>query len=115
VEDFESPLWFWKTADYERQWTQGIQRILEGEPKSCLITALIEPIQPADYVFGSWWKLYVDGVNVIVQHQLLIGDVVGAAFAVTDPYSAVPDYRPPTAEGESLSSWTTSLRALRLP
>jgi hypothetical protein len=56
VEDFESPLWFWKTADYERQWTQGIQRILEGEPKSCLITALIEPIQTADYVFGSWWS-----------------------------------------------------------
>ena len=115
VEDFESPLWFWKTADYERQWAQGIQRILDGEPTSCLITSLIEPIRTADYVFGSWWKLYLDGVNVIVQQQLLIGDVVGADFDVTDPYSAVPDYRLTTAEGEPLSSWITSLHGLKLP
>jgi len=114
VEDFESPLWFWKTADYERQWAQGIQRILAGAPKSCLITSLIEPIRTADYVFGSGWKLYLDGVNVIVQQQLLIGDVVGAAFDVADPYSAVPDYRPTTAEGEPLSSWITSLYKLKL-
>jgi hypothetical protein len=72
-----------------------------------LITALIEPIQTADYVFGSWWKLYLDGVSVIVQHKLLIGDAVGAASDVADPYSAVPDYRPATADGEPLSSWTT--------
>jgi hypothetical protein len=115
VEDFESPLWFWKTADYERQWAEGIQRILEGAPKSCLITSLIEPIRTADYVFGSWWKLYLNGINVIVQQQLLIGDVVGTVFDVADPYSAVPDYRPTTAEGEPLSSWTTSLRELKLP
>jgi hypothetical protein len=114
VEDFESPLWFWKTADYERQWAHGIRRILEGEAKSCLITALIEPIRTADYVFGSWWKLYLDGINVIVQQQLLIVDVVGA-FDVADPYSAVPDYRPTTPEGEPLSSWTTSFDELRLP
>ncbi len=115
VEDFESPLWFWKTANYERQWAQGIQRILEGAPKSCLITSLIEPIRTADYVFGAWWKLYLDGINVIVQQQLLIGDVVGAVFDVADPYSAVPDYRPTTVEGEPLSSWTTSLHELTLP
>jgi hypothetical protein len=115
VEEFESPVWFWKTADYERQWTHGIQRILDGAPKSCLITSLIEPIRTADYVFGSWWKLYLDGVHVIVQQQLLIGDVVGSVFDVADPYSAVPDYRPATAEGEPLSSWTTRLSELRLP
>ncbi len=115
VEDFESALWFWKTADYERQWAQGIQRILAGAAKSCLITSLIEPIRTADYVFGSWWKLYLDGVQVIVQHQLLIGDVVGADFDVADPYSAVPDYRPMTEDGEPLSAWTTSLHELKLP
>jgi hypothetical protein len=27
MEDFESRLWFWKTADYERQWAQEIQRM----------------------------------------------------------------------------------------
>jgi hypothetical protein len=115
VEDFEFPLWFWKAADYERQWTHGIQRILEGASKSCLITSLIEPIRTADYVFGSWWKLYLDGTKVVVQQQLLIGDVVGLTFDVADPYSAVPDYRPTTPEGELLSSWTTSLHDLKLP
>jgi hypothetical protein len=115
VEDFESPLWFWKTADYERQWAEGIQRILDGEPKSCLITSLIDPVRTGDYVFGSWWTLYRDGVNVILQQQLLIGDVVGARFNVTDPYSAVPDYRATTEEGEPLSSWITSLDELKLP
>ena len=115
AEDFESPLWFWKTADYERQWAHGIQRILDGEPKSCLITSLIDPVRTGDYVFGSWWKLYLDGVNVILQQQLLIGDVVGARFDVTDPYSAVPDYRPTTEEGEPLSSWITSLNEFKLP
>jgi hypothetical protein len=115
VEDFESPLWFWKPADYERQWTHGIQRILDGKAKSCLITSLIEPIRTDDYVFGSWWKLYLDGVNVIVQQQLLIGGVLGTAFDVADPYSAVPDYRETTADGEPLSSWITSLHDLKLP
>ncbi len=66
-------------------------------------------------MFSAWWKLYLDGVYVIVQHQLLIGDLVGAVFDVADPYSAVPDYRPTTAEGERLSSWTTSLHELKLP
>ena len=80
---------------------------LKANQSRALSTALIEPTQTADYVFGSWWKSYLDGVSVIVQHQLLIGDVVGAAFNVADPYSAVPDYRPATADGEPLSSWTT--------
>ena len=114
VEDFESPLWFWKTTDYERQWVQGIQRILDGKAKSCLMTSLIEPIRTADYVFGAWWKLYLDGMNVIVQQQLLIGEVIGAEFDVADPYGSVPDYRATTAESEPLSSWTTSLSELKV-
>jgi hypothetical protein len=59
--------------------------------------------------------LYLDGINVIFQQQLLIGDVVGAGFDVADPYSAVPDYRATTADGEPLSAWITSLDELRLP
>jgi hypothetical protein len=69
----------------------------------------------AYYVFGSWWKFHLDGVDVVAQDQLLIGDFVGAAFDVADPYSAVPDYRPTTAEGEPLSSLTTSLHERMLP
>ena len=115
VEDFEAPLWFWKTVDYERQWAFGIQRILDGAAKSCLITSLIEPVKTGDYVFGSWWMLYRDGVNVILQQQLLIGDVVGDRFDVANPYDAVPDYRAKTEEGDLLSSWTTSLHELKLP
>jgi hypothetical protein len=114
AEDFESPLWFWKKPDYEQQWLDGIARIVNGATKSCIITSLIEPIRSADYVFGAWWKLYREGESVILQQQLMIGEVVGAHFDVADPYAAIPDYQPTTPEGETLSSWTTSFAGLSL-
>ncbi|MGB6904684.1 MAG: hypothetical protein WBD98_17770, partial [Acidobacteriaceae bacterium] len=39
VEEFEMVLSVWSRERYERQWREGIQRLLDGKSKSCLITS----------------------------------------------------------------------------
>jgi CdiI N-terminal domain len=102
------PFWFWKVPDYEQQWAQGMQRLLNGASKSCLITSLTEPTADADCAFGCWWKLYRNSDKVLVQQQLLLEDFLGKEFDVSGPYRSIPactavcEHRAQSLDGSSI-------------
>ena len=103
VERFEASLIFWDTDRYESQWRQGIDRLLDGAPKSCLITSILEPKYEH---FRTWWVLYRDGQQVLVQNQLLLLDVFGSGFDPDQPYASIRDRVSLSAEGERISEWS---------
>jgi len=103
VERFEAFLGFWDAARYESQWRRGIDRLLDGAPKSCLITSMSEPGYEH---FGTWWVLYRDGQRVVVQNQLLLLDVIGSDFDPNEPYASIRDRVSLSADGEPISEWS---------
>jgi hypothetical protein len=113
VEHFESPLTFWDVDRYENQWREGIERLLGGAPKSCLITSMLEPKYEH---FGTWWVLYRDGQRVVVQNQLLLLDVFGSDFDPDQPYDCIRDRISLSADGEPISEWFLNFDEIsRLP
>lgn len=102
VETFETPLTFWKADRYERQWREGIDRLLKGALRSCLITSMLDP---RSEVFGVWWKLYREGDHVVVQNQLLLTEVLGGDLDPDEPYRSIPERLPFNAEGALVSEW----------
>jgi hypothetical protein len=102
VETFDIPLTFWSAARYERQWREGIDRLLKGAARSCLITSMLDPRSEA---FGDWWKLYREGDHVLVQNQMLLTEVYGKNFDPDEPYRSIPERLPFNAEGTPISEW----------
>jgi hypothetical protein len=102
VETFETSLTFWSADRYERQWQDGIDRLLKGALRSCLITSMLDS---RSEVFGVWWKLYREGDHIVVQNQLLPAEVFGGDFDPDEPYRSIPARLPPNAEGAPVSEW----------
>jgi hypothetical protein len=112
VETFETALTFWGAERYESQWREGIDRLLQGASRSCLITSLVDS---GCEVFGVWWKLYREGNHVVVQNQLLLSSVFGKNFNPDDPYSSIPDRMFLNCDGEQISEWSVEFAKIRLP
>jgi hypothetical protein len=102
VEKFETPLIFWNADRYERQWRDGIARLLNGALRSCLITSMLDS---RSEVFGAWWKLYRERDHVVVQNQLLLSELFGGDFDPNDPYRSIPERLQSSAEGTPVSEW----------
>lgn len=52
AEDFVSLIGFWSPLDYSRQWIRAVQRLVNDQRDSCLITSLHDPNE-ADV--ATWW------------------------------------------------------------
>jgi len=105
-EDFEMDLSFWSPRDYERQWRQGLERLVEKEGASCLISSMSRP-ESANFVF--LWLLYRDEDRVFVQQFVLILDECSEAFRPEDPYRHVPSREIVSEDGELVSEWKTEV------
>jgi hypothetical protein len=102
VENFEASLALWSADRYERQWREGVDRLLSGASRSCLITSVWDTRSEA---FGFWWVLYREGDRVAVHNQLLLHEVLGKNFNPDDPYESIPDRVSVSADGEQISEW----------
>lgn len=109
-ERFESPLDFWTAADYERQWAQGVTRILQGELKSVLVTSMVQP-ESANYIM--WWPMYRDGDLVIIHNHLLMMEQLNRPFAIEDLYSFVPDRSNSVDDEFEVSEWRLAMDKLK--
>ena len=105
-EEFLAPLTYWKTLDYERQWRQGLLRILSGSESSCLITAMYDP-SCANFI--TWWPLYRLGDLMVVQNQILFLDRLTDGFDECNPYRHVGTRQSVSDEGSAISEWTVPL------
>jgi hypothetical protein len=110
VERFESPFDFWTAADYERQWVEGVTRILHGASKSVLVTSMIQP-EAANFIM--WWPMYRSDNAVIYRNHILLMDQVKQPFEINNLYSFVPDRADSVDEEHSISEWTLDLDQLK--
>jgi hypothetical protein len=101
-ERFVAPLVYWTVADYRQQWGDGIRRILDGQPRSCLITSMRDP-RSANFI--QWWPLYRVDDSIYVQNQLLFFAALQGPFVPTDPYPHVSERRTRSEDGEPISEW----------
>jgi CdiI N-terminal domain len=85
VRRFESTTQYWPQERYERQWREGVTRILDGRPSSCLLTTLYGPP-------GAWFvylfELHSDGDIVWVVPRYP-GEIIPASFDPATPYDSV--------------------------
>lgn len=108
TESFWAPLWYWSVADYERQWKEGLIRVVEGQTKSCLITSMNDPTL-AKFIF--WWPLYRVGNQIYIQNHILFLDK-RLRFSEKDLYERVPDREVLSDEGDPISEWATTTEVL---
>lgn len=112
VEEFDSILSVWDLERYERQWTEGIQRLLDDGSKSCLITSLWGDSN--GYGF-NWWPLYRVGDQVVAQNALIWDPAIQllySNFDPNDPYRFIPEHRSVTEEGQQISEWYVSFNEI---
>jgi hypothetical protein len=97
-ETFDVPLDFWNEGDYERQWLEGAERIVRGEPTSCLVSRMHDPdFSP----ILRWWSLYRRGGDaVVVREQLWLPE-----FGSVDPAAPCASVRPYEPDPE-VSEWS---------
>lgn len=104
VEEFEMSLTVWNRERYEQQWKEGIQRILNGAPKSCLIASLWG--DKGTWGF-SWWPLYRIGDQVVAQSALIWDlNMLDKDFDPDDPYQFIREHISMNEDGQSLSEWS---------
>jgi hypothetical protein len=109
TERFAVPLDFWAEPDYQRQWHEGAERLVDGAPASLLLTRVEDPTA-RDAIY-RWWSLYRrTGEAVTVQEQLWVSGDLGH-FDPLSPYAAVDPY--PFGPAEMVSEWDLTLNDFR--
>jgi CdiI N-terminal domain len=110
VEEFESILTVWSPERYEQQWREGIQTLLNGAAKSCLITSLW--LDSNGYGF-SWWPLYRIADQVVAQNALIWDpEMFDRNFDPNEPYRFIPEHRSVSADGQQISEWWVPLNEI---
>lgn len=109
-EIFRSSLSYWSINEYLLQWREGLQRICDGQHKSCLVASMFNPIS-ANFIF--LWTLYLDGDIVHVQNHLLFLDGLESPFLESDPYASVRNRETINDEGEKISEWDVDTNKIR--
>src|SRR5579862_862278 len=103
VEEFESILSVWDLERYEQQWQEGIQRLLRGASRSCLMTSLWGDLNGHGF---AWWPLYRVGNEVVVQNALIWDpEMIDRDFDPKDPYRFIPEHRSLSEDGQQISEW----------
>jgi hypothetical protein len=108
-EEFYSSLFLWNRADYEIQWRNAIDDILNGGHKSALITEYLTPQVSSHLV---WWPMYRQGETVFLQNHLLFFDHLHQPFSPASPYASLMDRKTVGEAGESISEWNFGLADL---
>jgi hypothetical protein len=106
VERFVAPIGFWGRVDYERQWSEGASRLVDGADESAFV----------EEAGRTWWTAWREGSRILVQQRLLVAESMAPARAATAadmPYHLVGTREEVSEDGESLSQWSVSVADLR--
>jgi hypothetical protein len=97
----------WARRDYERQWRDGLNGIVSGERKSCLITSLLDP-GVTDFLIH--WPMYRAESWVVFQEQMLLADGLPRGFDPAKPCGIVEDWITVSDSGQKISEWWLPIR-----
>lgn len=109
-ESFYSSLEYWNIGDYERQWEEGLRRIIINS-QSCLVTTVQDPNK---YPLIDWWVLYKENGKIFIQNELIVDEtyeelINGNSFNVENCYNYIRPRITYTDEGEKISEWNINL------
>jgi hypothetical protein len=102
-EEFYSSLFIWTPAQYEEQWRNAIEVLLNGGTKSALITEYLTPDVSTHLV---WWPMYREGPTVRLQNHLLFFDQLEMPFSAKALYASLRDRELVSETGEPISEWS---------
>jgi len=107
VEEFAMVLTTWSRERYEQQWREGIQRLINGDTKSCLITSFWSD---ENAFGGEWWKMYRVEDQVVINNQLIRQEIFDQQdlhnFDPENPYLCIPEWRSANDYGQEPSRWS---------
>jgi hypothetical protein len=102
VEGFIAIIGTLSVEDYERQWHEGLQRIVDGEFSSCLFTSAT---RKGKVERSSLWILYRLGDIVVFQEDPPLRARRKFGFTLNNPYAMKLARCTHTGEGEEISEW----------
>lgn len=105
TEEFLASMSYWDRSKYEKQWAEGLFKIIQGEAKSCLVACMYDP-ENANFI--SIWSLYNLHNAVVVQNNLIFIDELDTKFNERNLYLSIPERETVTEDGEPISEWYTS-------
>jgi hypothetical protein len=110
-ETFLSSIESWSKLDYERQWVEGVRRVVDGEESSCLITYLNwPPLDDSRPSLNCYAIFRLDDVMAVQDHLILL-DELDTPFDPVDPYSIMGSRDMHMERGKPIGSeWKTSLK-----
>ena len=91
----------WGTAHYERQWREGITRLVQGAPSSALMTAYRGTSAEPHLMWGLWRH----ETHVFVQEHPVVPGELDSPFDPLDPYPHVGNRIPASEHGLSIPEW----------
>lgn len=105
TEGFESDLGTWSMADYERQWREGVARLLGGHTSSALLTSYRGP----DAAYHFMWPVWREGTDAIFQERLLLTEQLDEPFTTDRLYEVVGERMMIDEEGQRVAEWVVPL------
>lgn len=109
-EEFEVVFEYWSPEDYERQWFEALNILLEEGKPSALITSLTDP-DNANFLF--WWPAYYEGDHIVFQNSVLLLDELASPFVLSRYAEFVPPRERMTEDGEPISEWKIPIEDIR--
>jgi hypothetical protein len=106
VENFHAPLSYWDRKKYLSQWCEALERLIDGESHSALVTSMYDP-RTANFI--RWWPLYRIGDSVHFQEHALLMDDLEQPFDETDIYKSVPRHETTSEDDGRISEWVAKL------
>jgi hypothetical protein len=107
VETFISPIGFWQTDDYELQWRQAAQRLMDGADRSGFFISVADPAQVELY---RWWPVWREGDAVFIHEQLVLLRQLGEPFNLRNPYRHVGERQQISEDGHRISEWRVAIQ-----
>jgi hypothetical protein len=92
---------YWRVADYERQWREGIGRLAQGAPSTALMIAWRGPGDAPHLM----WALWRDDGSVYVQEQSVLPADLDSPFDPWAPYAHVGGRVAASELGLSIPEW----------
>jgi hypothetical protein len=97
---------------HEAQWLQSLERFINGDKKTVLITQYLNPTQPSNL---EWWALYRGDDDVVyVQNQLRFCDQLAEGFTVAEANKFLGERITVNEEGNRISEWEVPFSEIRL-
>jgi hypothetical protein len=104
-EDFQAPLYDWAPGDYEAQWVEAAERLVDGSPVVVFLTHMVHPTAP--YHIG--WPAWREGDVVYVQERLFVATDLGSEFDPAAPEVHAGPRCERSIEGQPISQWRVTV------